>query len=208
MKGSADSSAIASQIHSDLCLNNDWYEECQNSHDAFSLIRSRLEDCGVLVMISGIVGQNTRRALKIEEFRAFASIDDWAPLIFINAADSEGAKLFSLMHEAAHIWIGENDLYNGSTGSAESVKPLEKTCNAAAAELLAPAKAFKEKWDDSKKDVFEEISVLSKYFCCGESVIAGRALDYGKINKEDYNKVVQTAIEHYRQMKKKKKNGG
>lgn len=62
-------------------------------------------------MLNGVVGENTHRTLSIDEFRVFAMVDEWAPLIFINGADSQGARLFSLFHEIAHIWLGENDLY-------------------------------------------------------------------------------------------------
>ena len=54
-----------------------------------------LYDCGSV--------EHTHRALSIDEFRAFAMVDEWAPLIFINSADTESAKLFSLVHEVAHI---------------------------------------------------------------------------------------------------------
>lgn len=113
LKGNTDAIAIATQIRKDLDLPLDWYNNNRTISEAFNYIRNLLEDIGVLVMLSGIVGKNTHRALSIDEFRTFAMVDDWAPLIFINSADSEGAELFSLFHEIAHVWIGENDLYNG-----------------------------------------------------------------------------------------------
>lgn len=112
MKGQQDIKTIVSRIREDLGIQKNWYERCKNSRESFSYIRGMLEEHGVLVMMSGIAGKNTHRALDVNEFRAFAMVDEWAPLIFINAADSNGAKLFSLIHEVAHIWMGENDLYN------------------------------------------------------------------------------------------------
>ena len=35
----------------------------------------------------------------------FTLIDAYAPLIFINAADSESGRVFSLLHEFVHIVI-------------------------------------------------------------------------------------------------------
>ena len=65
---------------------------------------STIEDFGILVMMSGVVENNTQRKLDVAEFRGFALADPWAPLVFVNNADSEGAKIFTLVHEVAHIW--------------------------------------------------------------------------------------------------------
>ena len=87
-------------------------------------------------MMNGIVGKNTHRVLDVNEFRAFAMVNEWAPLIFINGADSAGGKLFSLFHEVVHLWIGENDLYNDRRYSINGTKPVEVMCNAVAGELM------------------------------------------------------------------------
>ena len=107
-----DVNQIADRIRTDLNISKSWHENVQNSREAFAYIREQLEICGVVVMMSGIVGKNTHRALDVNEFRAFAMMDEWAPLIFINTADSNGAKLFSLLHEIVHIWLGKSDLFN------------------------------------------------------------------------------------------------
>lgn len=68
--------------------------------------------------------------------------DEWAPLIFINAADSNGARLFSLLHETAHIWLGIDDLYNDRHNCIDGVSDLEVMCNAVAGELIVPKRVF------------------------------------------------------------------
>ena len=50
----------------------------KDAREAFNYIRRQLEVCGVVVMMSGIVGKNTHRTLDVDEFRAFAMVDDWA----------------------------------------------------------------------------------------------------------------------------------
>lgn len=73
-------------------------------------------------------------------------IDEYAPLIFINAKDSQTAQLFSLCHEMAHIWLGVPELLNtynhdlnSENNNIENEK-LEKLCNQVAAEILLPQK--------------------------------------------------------------------
>lgn len=209
MKNTKDAQEVVDRIRSDLELDTVWCEKCRDSREAFGYIRSRLETCGILVMMNGVVGKNTHRTLDINEFRAFAMVDEWAPLIFINAADSNGARLFSLLHEAAHIWLGVDDLYNDRHNRVDGVSIVEVMCNAVAGELLVPKQVFLEKWENgTTADIYAFIGELAAHFRCGESVIARKALDCKKITQDVYHKVVQTAIDNYNQMKENREKPG
>lgn len=208
MQGIKDISFIVDKIRKDLELDNTLYEECKDAREAFAYIRRQLEVCGVVVMMSGIVGKNTHRALDVDEFRAFAMVDDWAPLIFVNTADSNGAKLFSILHEVAHIWLGRDDLFNDRQSRISGVGDIEVICNAVASELILPKDVFLNKWHTCELDTLEKITELAKKFRCGEIVIARKAFDCKKIGHNTYNQVVQTAIEHYKQMKENKQTNG
>ncbi len=210
MKGVKETVVIADRIRKDLELENTWYEKCRNTRDAFNYIRGKLEECSVVVMMSGVVGKNTHRALDVNEFRAFAMVDEWAPLIFINAADSNGAKLFSLIHEVTHIWLGEDDLFNDRRNCVDGVSDTEVICNAVAGELLVPKSVFLNKWNagDTDSDVYTTITELARYFRCGEIVIARKAMDCKKIKQDVYRQVVQEAIDSYNQIKENKENSG
>lgn len=160
-------------------------------------------------MMNGIVGKNTHRVLDVNEFRAFAMVNEWAPLIFINGADSAGGKLFSLFHEIVHLWIGENDLYNDRRYSINGTKPIEVICNAVAGELMVPENVFLQKWNSSSNDdIHERIKELARMFRCSGSVIARRALDNKKIDNNVYNRVITDAIEAYIQVKQERNSGG
>lgn len=209
LKGITDVSVIVDTIRKDLGLNVEWYKECGNSSEAFNKVRGLLEECGIVVMMNGIVGKNTHRALDVKEFRAFAMVNEWAPLIFINGVDSAGGRLFSLFHEIVHLWIGENDLYNDRRYSASGIKPVEVICNAAAGELMVPKAIFLEKWNNNTNDdTHGKIKKLAKMFRCSSSVIARRALDNKKIDTDVYNQVIADAIDDYIQAKQEKGSGG
>lgn len=207
MQNIRDVESIAHRIRDDLDLNLTWFEKSNDSREAFKHIRRQLELCGVIVMVNGVVGQNTHRPLDTDEFRAFTMVDHWAPLIFINAADSSGARLFSLLHETVHIWLGKNDLYNDRKCRLSGVSDTEMLCNAVAAELLIPRNIFLKHWAMSDDDIYTKIKELAKDFRCGEVVVARKAYDSGKIAKTAYDQIVQNAIENYNQQKQKSSGG-
>ena len=104
-------------------------------------IVAALEDVGVLVMRSGVVGANNARRLSTREFRGFSLYDDIAPLIFVNVADEPySAQNFTLVHEFAHLLLGHSALSGGDRllgGSGE-----EAWCNRVAACVLLPDEAL------------------------------------------------------------------
>lgn len=174
---SYDAAAIAEDIRSTLNLAVTWFESSHSSADSFRTAKQAASDAGILVMMNGIVGNNTKRVLRIEEFRAFTLIDRYAPLIFINARDTDNGKVFSLFHELAHVWIGRNSFYNEPSGSTEKVSRLEQVCNAVAAELIVPNELFIQKWQDLTGDDHEKIHNLARHFKCSRYVVCRRALD-------------------------------
>ena len=209
MEGVQDIKSIANKMREDMELQEDWYCDMQDSWNSFKYLRSIMEDQGILVMLNGVVGQNTHRSLAIEEFRAFTLIDEYAPLIFINSNDSSNGKLFSLLHEAAHIWLGRDNFYNDRYGAGKDVSSLERVCNSVAAEIIVPNNRFITEWNkNSNISDLERIEKFSEIFKCGATVIARRALDNKFINIHEYEKVARDAIEQYNEFKSNQKRDG
>ena len=205
-----DPIVCANIIRDILKLSIDWFTKCKNAEESYRFIRKAISNIGVLVMMSGIVGNNTHRILDIEEFRAFVLIDEYAPLVFINTNDSPNGRLFSLLHELAHVCAGENDFFNDRQRKATQVKPIETLCNAIAAEILVPHELFLNMWSKTIEDnsAEETISILAKAFRCGTTVIARTALDNRKINGELYSKIASLAIQLYRESRKRNGESG
>ncbi len=198
-KRQRDHFAFANSIRQILNLPYDWFSKSRSAEDSFRIIRTAISNSGVVVMMSGIVGNNTRRPLDINEFRAFTLVDDYAPLIFINSNDSINSKLFSLLHEFTHICIGKNNLFNDRYGTERRVKKTEAVCNAVAAEIIVPQALFSKEWNSviDHMDAERAISVLARNFRCGITVIARKALDNGFIDYPLYEKTAKLAVERY-----------
>ncbi|MGI6252641.1 MAG: ImmA/IrrE family metallo-endopeptidase [Aminivibrio sp.] len=150
--------------------------------DALRQLISRAEDAGILVMISSIVGSNSRRKLDVAEFRGFALVDDRAPLIFINGSDSKAAQMFTLAHELSHIWLGESGISNPEVGSIPR-QGVKGWCNRAAAELLMPLDALHEVYEFDAP-LTDEVQRLAHLFKVSSLVALRRLYDAGFIDRD------------------------
>jgi Zn-dependent peptidase ImmA (M78 family) len=193
---------IAKNIRIFLGIDIKWYEKQYSADGSFRHLRNAISDAGILVFKNGVVRNNTSRSLDINEFRAFALTDDYAPLIFINNKDSIEGKLFSLIHELVHIGVGANSIINLRQENSQIPK-LEAFCNGATAEILIPIDLFRENWNENSKDTDTKISVLSRHFKCSRLAIARRALDSGFLTYEKYAQALNMA-----KMATAKKSGG
>lgn len=191
-----------------LGIEEDW-QTFLKGKEPFKYFREKLSEIGVLVLVNGIVGQNTHRPLDINEFRAFVIIDQFAPAVFINTNDSKNGQLFSLLHEFAHILLGEQELYNAGIKIENQTTEVEKKCNQFAAEILIPNNQFINKWDQFKNiDDEEKIAEVAAYFKVSEIVAARKAFDNYYISKKEYNEIAQATFELYESNKRKEKKGG
>ena len=158
---------------------------------------------GILVLRNGVVGNNTRRKLDVAEFRGFAIADQFAPLVFINSADALKARLFTLAHELAHLWIGSSGISNLSDAAS---RREERFCNAVAGEFLAPEAEFRKAWD-AGVDWIENINRLVAIFHVSTLVTARRARDLGLIDTKTYHDYYLSELESFRRRKKSKGGG-
>lgn len=207
-----DPLVLANYIRRILGLNINWAIYSHSAEESFKILRDRINSVGVIVMQNGTARGNSKRPLDVNEFRAFTIIDNYAPLIFINACDSQNAKLFSLLHEFAHICIGVDSLFNENHWhSHPNYNVVEILCNAVAAELLVPTEPFRNKWQELKPTCSSTDDIIEKtayYFKCGQVVVARKASDLGLINKEKYNQIANTAKQQYLDAKGRKNSSG
>lgn len=96
---------------------------------------SALEQLGVLII------QTRGGHVKKGEMRAFSLYFDEVPVIALNGADWPRGRLFSVIHEYAHLLLHTSGLCDTTTDmrAVSENRRLEARCNAIAASILMPA---------------------------------------------------------------------
>lgn len=154
--------------------------------DYYRDLTQRIEALGILVMRQGNLGHSTR-PLRVEEFRGFAIVDDYAPIIFVNHGDALGARLFTLIHELCHIWIGQSGI---SDGNANTHRQQEVLCNAVAAEFLVPEQEFSSFWQHDLAHWHDNLPMLEAHFHVSTWALARRALTLNFISPTQYGRYI------------------
>ncbi|MHC4119122.1 MAG: ImmA/IrrE family metallo-endopeptidase [Planctomycetota bacterium] len=202
---------VAMEMRDFLFLSDGWADRVPTWADALRLLRKAIEDAGVMIVINGVVGNNTHRPLDVAEFRGFALVDEYSPLIFINGRDSLSAQMFTVIHELSHLWLGYEGVSN--LDRLQPVKTnVEEFCNRVAAEFLVPSSEFKEALRENQgKNDYELFQIIARRFKVSPIVAARRALDMKCVSKnrffEFYNNHVKDS-ERERERRKAKKAGG
>ncbi len=197
----SDLTEIILDIRRTLDLEIDWASKHRNLESALNHLSLHIEEAGIMMNFSGVVGNNNRRKIKVEECRGFVIVDAYAPFMFINSSDAKAAQMFTIIHELAHIWLGESAGFDFKNMLPAS-DPVETLCDQIAAEFLVPKAYFLSQWQ--KEQNFKE---LNKIFKVSPIVIARRALDLGLIKQPYFFKFYNDYINDFR-FKKENQGGG
>ena len=183
---------VADEIRRQIDFGLDDRARYPNWEAALRQLIDSIEEIGVLVMVSGIVGGNTHRKLDPQEFRGFVLSDPLAPLIFVNGADTKAAQIFTLVHELVHIWGGESAL-SDPLMAGEAGHESEVWANSVAAEVLLPLLALQTEYRDSSET--GELERLAKRFRVSTLVVLKRIFDAGYLAWDDYRKKYADELE-------------
>lgn len=128
--GVANAKALAELMVEAIGFDRAAYRSAARSEDAFAYLRALVEAKGIFVLLAGDCG-HWSTAIEVGVFRGFAIADPLAPFIVVNDQDAKAAWPFTLLHEVAHLLLGETGVSGGPPAAG-----VEQLCNDAAAAIL------------------------------------------------------------------------
>ena len=203
-----DPVVIGQEMRQVLGTVNGWANQVSTWTAAVGELRKTIEELGVMAVINGVVGNNTHRKLDVNEFRGFALSDLYAPLIFVNGADTKSAQMFTLIHELAHLWLGDvGEGLSGFNGLQPSGSEVERFCDQAAAEFLVPAVEMQAAWHGVANNG-TPMERLARQFKVSPVVIGRRAMDLHLIKRDEFFSFYDEYTKAEYKKKKKETGGG
>ncbi|MHB1268126.1 MAG: XRE family transcriptional regulator [Acidithiobacillus ferriphilus] len=197
---------VATEMRRILGIGTDWAREHNTWTDALRALRVGLEELGVVVVINGVVGNNTHRKLDPMEFRGFVLADHYAPLIFLNGSDGKAAQMFTLAHELAHLWVGQDAVFNLLDLEPADVN-VERFCNRVAAEFLIPENEMRTAWTEALS-TNAPYQAIARRFKVSELVAARRALDLAMIQQGAFTDFYNRYLDRERNISTGSEGGG
>jgi len=203
-KYNLDSSVIevVNDIRKTLNLQANWASKHPTWERTLDFITYKIEEVGIIVTFNGVVENNTRRKIEVSECRGFVLVNKLAPFLFINSADTKAAQMFTLIHELAHIWLGESAGFDLNR-MIPANDPLELMCDKIAAEFLVPTDLLIKVFTTEQR-----IKTLSRIFKVSPIVIGRRLLDNQLMSKEDFFTFYNQYIELINKKKESQGSGG
>ena len=177
---------VAADMSRVLAFDLDARRDCRTWEEALRLFIGHADRAGIMVMVSGVVLSNTKRALDPDEFRGFALADRRAPLVFVNGADTKSGQMFTLAHELAHLWLGSSAISNAGAAPVTGYRREEVWCNAAAAELLVPLAILRTELVVDEP-LHQTLQRLARRFKVSTLVILRRLLDAQWLNRQAFD---------------------
>lgn len=120
---------VASQVRSALGISASEQLRWSSSSEAFDLWREALERSGIAVFLFSM-GDNS--------CQGFSMWDEYAPILAINTAWNEEARIFTMFHELGHLISRTSSACLQVTRHSLRTDPIERWCERFAAEVLLP----------------------------------------------------------------------
>jgi Zn-dependent peptidase ImmA (M78 family) len=172
----------AGKIRNIFELTENKQRKFKTPYEMLYYLRDKMEDMNILVF---------QDSIPIEDARGFALPDEEPNVIVLSSRDIIEARIFSIMHEFAHILLGESAIdFPDHTNSYQN--EIEVWCNNFASRFLLPeemAKSIFESKKDSLTDT-ESLSFLSRRYKVSKGMLLFNMNKLNFISQSEYQSVL------------------
>lgn len=179
-----DPETVAGRLREHFGLKPDEASSWRTVYDAFNRWRSALEDAGVLVFQAEDVD--------VSEVRGFSLSERLFPVVVVNIKDAVVGRIFSMLHETAHLMLRQGGLCDFEEESPRAQERIEVFCNRVAGAALMPRPSVlgedvvrqhkSMQWSDG------EIVLLAQRYRVSREALVRRLLVLGKTTEDFYRK--------------------
>jgi Zn-dependent peptidase ImmA (M78 family) len=201
-----DSDRFAAQARQVLGVTLEEQRGWRGPYDALHGWIAALERIAILVFQTG--------AVPLEEVRGFSISADVYPVVVVNAKDSPRGRVFTLIHEFAHVLLNRGglcDLHTARRGNSQE-EEIEVFCNQVAGSFLLPSteflsepivagKALRANWEEA------EVRRLAEKYSVSQEVVLRRLLTLGRISQSFYRQRRQELVDAYRREAERSQGG-
>lgn len=182
VKLSDHSETVALKFREMFSLTEEKQRKFKSPYELFNFLRDILEDQNIYLF---------QFSMPVEDARGFVFVDESPNVIVVNTKDNIEARIFSLMHEFAHILLGESviDLPDATHTFKDNV---EKWCNAFASAFLLPQALAKSAFDTNKASLTqkETLKYLSNRYKVSKAMLLLNMLKLKYIGRTDYDAIL------------------
>lgn len=203
---SEDSEGVAGRVRAMLGISYQAQTALATDYEAWNAWRAAVEGLGVLVF------QVER--VDVAEMRGFCLAKEPSPVIATNIKDAPRGRIFTLLHEVAHLLLGEEGLCDLSEHGSVPLeeRKVEVFANRVAAAVLMPAKELLAeeaiqahragpRWSD------DELQTLSHRYQVSQEAMLRRLLTLGRTTPEFYQAKREEFLKVYKLIEEKEHGG-
>lgn len=183
-------------------LNEEKHTKFGSDYELYNFLRETIEEMNIIPF---------QISMPVEDARGFALVDEIPKTIVVNSKDEIRPRIFSLMHEFAHVLIDESGVsFPDLTRSIKN--DVEDWCDTFASEFLLPESTAKRIFTDNKDTLTSGATLkrLSNKYYVSKGMLLYNMNKLNYITRSTYSAILNTYKEKPKPKPKKgeKKQGG
>lgn len=199
--------ALGAEIRQWLRVDEKNLERAKSNNKALGHWIGATEAHGIAVLQG--VPNHWKYQVAGKEFSGCVLADAVAPFVVLNNSDTPAKRIFTLLHELAHLWIARPGVSRLSfRADAFRDGDDEAYCNRVASAALLPLEQFRQNWENWAENDAEAIRRLALQFKASRGAVAVRAARAQLITQKRCNELLKEYSDLHKNRPRQGKGGG